>query len=96
MALIDRLKQAARLAGIVGMAAGSLLLSYCSSTSTPADGKAPDQRRPDAGPGRDAAIDSRGRDAAVDQRRRDGALPPDQTSPDKRRPDAKLWDVLCE
>ena len=95
MALIDRLKQAARLAGIVGMAAGSLLLSYCSSTQTPADSKLPDQRRPDAGPGRDAAIDARGRDVSVDQRRRDGTRPPD-TTPDKRRPDGRLWDVLCE
>jgi hypothetical protein len=96
MALIDCLKQAARLAGIVGMAAGSLLLSYCSNTQTPPDGRVPDLRRPDAGPGRDIAVDARGRDASVDRQSRDSALPPDKTSPDTRRPDARLWDVLCE
>lgn len=83
--LWGRVKQLARLGGIVAIATANLALSYCShspskSDSTPADVRAtPDARldmqAPDAGPPPS--------DAA-------GA----ETQPPK--PDARLWDVLCE
>jgi hypothetical protein len=78
----DRLKQGLKLVGIVGIAAASLALSYCSHSSPKPDQRVPDLRTgPDAGPPGDAAPTG---DAAVK----------DDKQPAK--PDARLWDVLCE
>jgi hypothetical protein len=79
-----RLKQAARLLGIVGIAAANLALSYCSHTPNKPDSKLPDMRAPDAGV-TDAA-------KPPDARLTDAAQADKKTT----KPDARLWDVLCE
>jgi hypothetical protein len=77
----ERLKQGVKLAGIVGVAAASLALSYCSHSSPK-----PDQAVPDLEKGHDQGThkDAGPSDAAVK----------DDKQPAK--PDARLWDVLCE
>ena len=87
--LWGRVKQLARLGAIVGIAAANLALSYCSHNQTKSDASPPDLR---ATP--DARLDGRAPDAgppAPDAAQTDAKT--DGTAP---KPDARLWDVLCE
>ena len=81
MELIDRLREVARLAGIVGVAAAGLALSYCSSSTTP---PAEDVRHH-----QDAASHDKGAP--------DAGVPDSATKQDQGpKPDQRLWDVICE
>lgn len=83
MKLLDKLRDAARLAGIVGVAAAGLALSYCSSSSTP---PAQDVRHHEGSTGLDAAGPT------------PDAGPPDAAAKQDQgvKPDQRLWDVICE
>jgi hypothetical protein len=83
MALLEKLREVARLAGIVGVAAAGLALSYCSSSTPPAQ----DVRQQEGSAGHDAAVPS------PDAGAPDAAAKQDQATP---KPDQRLWDVICE
>lgn len=87
--LWGRVKQLARLGGIVAVATASLALSYCSHNQTKSDSSPPDLRTtPDARP--DANAPDAGPPAP------DGAKGDAKTDSAAPKPDARLWDVLCE
>jgi hypothetical protein len=82
MSILSSLGRYARLASIVGLAAGATLLSFCTRTVGPDPGEEAGIHdahvAPDAGPDASASPDA--------------TVPADAAD----RPDAKLWDVLCE
>ena len=82
MGLMAKVRRLARLGGIVGVAASSLVLSYCSTTAQKLDTRIPDAKSVDVRP--DSAADSSADAGPADAR------------PDKPKPDTKLWDVMCE
>ncbi|MDY0003246.1 MAG: hypothetical protein RBU30_18240 [Polyangia bacterium] len=88
MAFMDSLQRWARLAGLLGLAAGSLVVQACTRDSPGVRDAAIDAaQQPDAA-GDAAAGDAAAGDATVSQ---DASAPQDAETLD-----ARLWDVICE
>ncbi|MFH1438616.1 MAG: hypothetical protein ABIJ56_23105 [Pseudomonadota bacterium] len=85
MALIDKLGRLARLAGILGLSLGSLIVSACNG-GTKLDGESDGAE--DVG---DAAEDSV---EDVDSDARDEEVTPGDAA--EEEPDTDLWEVICE
>lgn len=82
MELVDALRRWTRLAGLLGMAAGSLMVQACTRASPG---------------GRDGSVDAAvPPDAAVDARIEDSGAEDATVSSDAEAVDAQLWDVICE
>ncbi len=87
MAVIDTLRRWAQLAGLVGLAAGTVAIQACTRASP---GQL-DDAGPDAAPSADAGPDAGLPDADLE----DADLE-DADLEDAEAPDARLWDVMCE
>jgi hypothetical protein len=87
MVVIERIGRVLQLAGVVAVAAGSLALAMCSRA--PHQDTTPDaQTSGDGSTEGDGAVDAGPPEGGVD-----ATLPTDGSAD---RPDARLWDVLCE
>lgn len=95
MAILDRMARLGSLVGIVGVSLGATVLAMCSRTTPESRSPPPPEPRTRPHIAADAGI----RDATsakakpLDAR---AARRSPQDAGRRRKPDAKLWDVICE
>ncbi|MFH1434899.1 MAG: hypothetical protein ABIJ56_04190 [Pseudomonadota bacterium] len=92
MALAKKIGRIARLAGLIGLSVGSMILSACGAKEK-APGQVPDRT---AGPAKEAGHDT-GTDDDADSKdpreNRRRITAPDDAGSD---PDTDLWNIICE
>ena len=88
MALVKKIGRMARLAGIIGVSLGSMILAACGGKEK-APGQVPDKT---AEPAKDAGLDIEA-DSKQTRENRRRTTAPDDAGTD---PDTDLWNIICE